>query len=381
MPSKRDYYEILGVSKNASESEIKKSYRKLALQYHPDKNPGDSSAEEKFKEAAEAYEVLSDANKRQRYDQFGHQGVNGQAGGFSNADDIFSAFGDIFGDIFGGGGFGGGRSRSRGPMRDRGSDLQIKLKLTLDEIAKGVTKKIKIKKFVSCKPCSGSGNEKGSGQTTCHTCNGQGEVRQVQQSFFGQIVNVTTCPTCRGAGQIIKNPCKSCAGDGRVKDEEVIEVEVPKGVADGNYFQLQGKGNIGKRNGSVGDVIVLIEEIDHEFFHREGDDIIFNQGISFAQAALGTELKIPTLYGDVNVTIPPGTQSGKMLRLKGKGLPRVNSHFVGNQYIEIQVMTPHKLSSKEKELFIELAKVENVEINTPKSKSFFRKFKEALNID
>jgi molecular chaperone DnaJ len=380
MSSKRDYYDVLGVSKGASDSELKKAYRKLAVQYHPDKNPGDTAAEDKFKEAAEAYEVLSDPNKRARYDQFGHQGVNGAGGGgFSSAEDVFSAFGDIFGDIFGGG-F-GGRGRSRGPVRDRGSDLQVKLKLSLDDIAKGVTKKIKIKKFVSCKTCSGSGSDAGSGTSTCHTCNGNGEVRQVQQSFFGQIVNVTTCPTCRGTGQLIKNPCRSCAGDGRVKDEEVLEIEVPKGVSDGNYFHLQGKGNIGKRNGSVGDVIVMIEEQDHDYFHREGDDVIFHQGITFSQAALGTELKIPTLYGDVKVTIPEGTQSGKMLRLKGKGLPRVNSSYVGNQYIEIQVVTPTKLSAKDKEFYENLSKIENIEITKPKTKSFFKKFKEALHLD
>lgn len=377
--TKRDYYEILNVSRNASDGEIKKAYRKLAIQYHPDKNTGDPEAEEKFKEAAEAYEVLSDPDKRARYDQFGHDGLQGSGfSGFNNMDDIFSSFGDIFGDFFGGG---FGRGRSRGPRRERGADLQIKLKLTLEEIATGVTKKIKIRRMSSCDMCHGSGGEHGSQPKTCTVCNGQGEVRQVQNSFFGQVVNVTLCPNCQGRGEVVSKPCRSCDGNGLEKKDHVLEVNVPTGVASGNYFQIRGEGNVGPNNGPAGDVIVVIEEKEHELFHREGDDIIFHQGISFSQAALGTTLEIPTLHGSVNVDIPSGIQSGKILRLRGNGMPRLNSNSNGDQLIEIQVITPSKLNSKQKEVFETLADLEGTSTHqTAKGKSFFKKFKDALHL-
>ena len=380
--AKRDYYEVLGVEKGASSSDIKKSYRKMAMKYHPDKNPGDAEAETKFKEAAEAYEVLSDDQKRQKYDQFGHQAFEGNggfgAGGFSSADDIFSAFGDIFGDFFGGGGGGG---RSRGQRKERGSDLQVKLSLTLEEISEGVSKKIKLKKYVVCDPCSGSGAKPGSAPTTCTVCNGAGEVRQVQRSFFGQVVNVAACHNCSGTGQVIQNFCKSCNGDGRVKDSKTLEINVPAGVSEGQYFQLQGEGNIGRRNGIPGDVIVIIQEKQHEHFHRDGDNVIYNLGISFAQAALGASIEIPTLNGTVSLKIPEGTQSGTVLKLKDKGLPRVNSSYRGNMLVEIQTITPTKLSKEERKLFEQLSETKNSNCDHAQGRSFFDKFKEALNLD
>ncbi|MCB0280141.1 MAG: molecular chaperone DnaJ [Calditrichaeota bacterium] len=378
MSQKRDYYDILDVAKNASTDEIKKAYRKMAIKYHPDKNPGDHTAEENFKEAAEAYEVLSDPTKRSRYDQFGHQGVSG-SGGFHSAEDIFSSFGDIFSEFFGGG-F-GRAGRSSGPRRDRGSDLQVKLKLTLEEIASGVTKKVKLKKYIKCDTCVGSGAQSGSRPATCSQCNGSGEVRHIQNSFFGQVVNVSTCRNCNGSGQVITSPCKMCHGEGRIKADRVVEVNVPAGVADGNYFQLRGEGNIGMRNGSAGDVIVIIEEKDHDIFHRDSDHIIYELGISFSQAALGCQPDIPTLDGNTKLAIPAGTQSGKILRLKSKGLPRVNSSYRGDQFVKIQVITPTRLNQKEKQLFEELAGTENSNCNDAKGKSFFKKFMDALHMN
>ena len=376
---KRDYYEVLQVSKSVTDGELKKAYRKLAIQYHPDKNPDDQTAEEKFKEAAEAYEVLSDPNKKARYDQFGHEGLNGQAGGFNNMDDIFSNFSDIFSDFFGGG-FGSSRGRSRGQAKEKGSDLQVKLTLTLEEIANGVTKKVKIKKFIKCDDCQGSGAQAGSQASTCSVCQGAGEVRQVQNSFFGQVVNVSTCRNCGGTGQVVTNPCKPCSGDGRIKDNKVIDINVPAGVSEGNYFQIRGEGNIGRRNGLKGDVIVVIEEKEHEEFHREEDHIIYDLGISFSQAALGVSLTIPTLYGDTSFNIPAGTQSGKQFRLRQKGLPRVNSNYIGDQIVRIQLITPTKLSGKEKEIFENLSEIESHNVKNAKGKNFFKKFVEALNL-
>jgi molecular chaperone DnaJ len=376
--TKRDYYEVLGVQKSASAQELKKAYRKLAVKYHPDKNPGDKEAEEKFKEAAEAYEVLSNSEKRQRYDQFGHQGVDNN-GGFSSADDIFSS---IFGDIFGGGGFGSGfGGRSRGRRKERGADLQVKLSLTLEEIAKGVTKKIKLKKYIACETCNGTGAKHGSSPSTCNTCQGTGEVRQVQRSIFGQVVNVTTCHTCNGSGQVIVDKCSKCHGEGRVKGSKELEINVPAGVAEGQYFQLHGEGHIGRRDGVAGDVIVVIEEKEHDLFIREEDNVKYNLGISFAQAALGTKVEIPTLQEPVNLTIPSGTQSGRILRIPRKGIPRLNSNFVGDFLVEVQVITPTKLNSKEKEIFEELAKIGGDEHTKAKGQSFFRKFKQALHLD
>jgi molecular chaperone DnaJ len=376
---KRDYYEILEVSKSVTDGELKKAYRRLAIQYHPDKNPGNAAAEDKFKEAAEAYEVLSDSNKRARYDQFGHDGVNGQASGFSNMDDIFSNFSDIFSDFFGGG-FGSSKGRSRGQTKERGSDLQVKLSLTLEEIAHGVSKKVKIKKFIKCDDCHGSGAQAGSQASTCSVCQGAGEVRQIQNSFFGQVVNVSACRNCNGSGQVVSNPCKTCSGDGRTKDDKVIDINVPAGVSEGNYFQIRGEGNIGRRNGLKGDVIVVIEEKEHDDFHREDDHVIYDLGISFSQAAIGTSLTIPTLYGETAFSIPAGTQSGKQFRLRQKGMPRVNSNFIGDQIVRIQVITPSKLNAKEKEIFQKLSEFEANNVNHAKGKNFFKKFVEALNL-
>ena len=318
--SKRDFYEILGVSKNADAEEIKKAYRKLAIKYHPDKNPGDTQAEEKFKEAAEAYEVLSDANKRQRYDQFGHAGVGGAAGGGGfhgggmNMDDIFSQFGDIFGDSF----FGGGRSRSGGGRRvNRGTNLRIKVKLNLQEIASGTEKKIKVNKMVSCNTCSGSG-AKGGSYDTCKSCNGQGVVTRVTQTILGAMQTQSTCSTCSGDGRIIKDKCSTCHGDGVVRGEELITINIPAGVADGMQLSMSGKGNAAVRGGVNGDLIIAIEEEEHEELKRDGGNLFYDCYVNFADAALGTSIEIPLVEGKAKIKIEPGTQSGKVLRLKGK---------------------------------------------------------------
>ncbi|MCK6601168.1 MAG: molecular chaperone DnaJ [Bacteroidetes bacterium] len=356
--SKRDYYEVLGVSKSASAEELKKAYRKLAMQFHPDRNPGDKQAEEKFKEAAEAYEVLSDADKRAKYDRFGHQAFQpGQGGfgqqGFRDINDIFSAFGDIFGgnspfdDFFGGNSRQRGRSRSVG---EAGSDLKLRLSLTLEEIATGAEKKLKLKKFVSCEVCSGSGAEKGSDLVTCSTCNGSGEIRQVQRSVFGQFVNIQACPSCSGMGKTIKSPCKNCRGDGRIQGETTVKVNIPAGVMNGNYLTLRNQGNAGKRSGPEGDLIILIEEEPHSFFQRDGNDILCEAEISFPEAVLGTDIEVSTLSGKARLKIDPGTPSGKLLRLRHKGIPEYGSSRVGDQLIRVNVFIPKSLSQTEKDL-------------------------------
>ncbi len=384
MTAKRDYYEILGVSRTATAEEIKTAYRKLAMKYHPDRNQGDKEAEEKFKEVAEAYEVLSDPEKRQRYDQFGHEGVRGGTGGFDfgGFHDPFSIFEEVFGDFF------GTRSRRRDRRVQRGSDLQIKLKLTLEEIASGVKKRLKIKKLVTCSTCSGSGLKPGSRPNTCPVCQGSGEVRQVSQTIFGRFVNVSTCPRCGGRGQIISNPCPTCRGEGRVHGEEEIEISIPAGAAEGNYLTLRGKGNVGPNGGPAGDLIVYIVEKEHEFFERSGDDVIYDLHLSFPQVALGAEIEIPTLEMEgrgkekrrkmVQIKIPPGTQSGKVFRLRGKGIPELNGYGRGDLLVHVQVYTPTKLTPREKELLEELLELENMK--PPKKKSFFKKIKETLNI-
>ena len=374
--SKRDYYEVLGVSKSASESEIKKAYRKLAIKYHPDKNPDDKEAEEKFKEAAEAYEVLSDAEKKQRYDQFGHSGMGG-AGGFGgggmNMDDIFSQFGDIFGG-FGGGGFGGGGSRRR--VR-KGSNLRIKAKLTLEEIASGVEKKVKVNKYVSCDDCSGSGAEKGTSMSNCGTCNGSGSVTRVANTILGQMQTTQTCPTCSGEGKVITSKCKSCHGDGHVRGEEVITVKIPAGVEEGMQLQVTGKGNAAPRGGINGDLLVVIEEEEHEFLKRDGVNLYYDLYINFADAALGSEEVIPTITGKVKIKIDAGTQAGKTLRLKGKGLPEVQGYGHGDLFVNINVWTPQKLSKDEKEILEKLRNSENFTPNPgKKDKGFFERMKE-----
>lgn len=355
----RDYYEILGVARDASADDIKKAYRKLAMQYHPDRNPGDAEAEAKFKEAAEAYEVLSNPDKRARFDRYGHAGVRGSAGGpsgggFNDISDIFSQFGDIFGNAGMGGGifdemFGGGRGNRARSARS-GSDLRIKLQLTLEEISEGSEKTVRVRKFVACAPCSGSGAEGGSGLETCPTCNGMGEVRQVTRSVFGQFVSVQPCPACGGDGRIIRNPCKACSGEGRVRGEETVSINVPPGVLEGHFLNLRGKGNVGLRGGEAGDLRVEIEEKPHEYFTREGLDIYHDVYISFPDAVLGTEIDIPTLKGRSRLTIDPGTQSGKLLRMRGRGLPEVNNpNRRGDQIVQVHVHVPTQLTPDERE--------------------------------
>lgn len=383
--AKRDFYEVLGVSKSASESEIKKAYRQMALKYHPDKNPDDKEAEEKFKEAAEAYEVLSNPEKKGRYDQFGHAGMggagNGGYGGGMNMDDIFSQFGDIFG---GGGGnpfesfFGGGGGRGRSRTVNRGSNLRIKVKLTLEEVLNGVEKKIKVNKAISCNTCGGSGAQAGSGSfNTCGTCKGAGQVKRVTSSFLGQMQTITTCPTCNGEGQTIVNKCKACTGSGTQQSEEVISIQIPAGVAEGMQLNVQGKGNAAERGGIPGDLLVIIEEVEHPNLVRDGDHLIHDLYISFIDATLGTSVEIPTLDGKAKIKIDAGTQGGKVLRLKGKGLPSVNSHYKGDLLVNINVWTPQQLSSEEKKALEKLRESENFKPNPGKGdKSFFERMKE-----
>ena len=348
--SKRDYYDILGVDRKATEAEIKKAYRKVAIKYHPDKNPGDDTAEDKFKEAAEAYDVLSNDQKRQRYDQFGHAGVGGAAngGGFSGGgmsmDDIFSHFGDIFGGGFGG--FGGGGSRRR---VNRGSNLRIKVKLTLEEIVKGAEKKVKVTKYVGCHTCSGTGAESG-GTHSCSTCHGSGQVTRVVNSFLGQMQTSTTCPQCGGEGQVIRNKCKTCHGNGIEKGEEVISLSIPAGVAEGMQLSVSGKGNAAARGGIPGDLIVQIEEIPHPELDRDGSNLLHDHFISFPDAAMGCSIDVPTIEGKAKVKIEAGTQPGKVLRLKGKGLPDINSYGRGDLLVTINVWTPKELSLTEIEI-------------------------------
>ena len=387
----RDYYEILEIDRSASESEIKKAYRKLALKYHPDRNPGDTEAETKFKEAAEAYEVLSSPEKRSRYDRFGHAGVRGNGAGgagFQDINDIFNAFSDIFGGGAAGGTifeevFGGtGRTR-RAKRRGRpGGDLRIKLPLSLEEISDGSEKKIKVRKFVLCKSCSGSGAEAGKeGYSTCETCNGVGEVRQVTRSVFGQFVNVQTCAECQGEGRKINNTCNECSGEGRIKGEETIPITVPAGVLDGNYLTLRGAGNAGVRGGTTGDLRIEIEELPHKDFKREGLDIYYDLFISYPDAALGTEVEVPTLKGRARLDIEPGMQSGKLLRMRAKGIPELSGNGRGDQMVRVNVWTPRNLTDEERRFFEEYR---NSPSFTPKPeseggrKSFFSKVKDVF---
>ena len=378
---------MLEIKRDASAEEIKKSYRKMAMKYHPDRNPGDNQAEEKFKEAAEAYEVLSDPQKRAKYDQYGHEGMRstfGQ-GDFQWSDFThFGDFEDILGDLLGGSVFGdlfGGRRGTAGRRHEaqRGSDLQVRLKLTLEEIASGVEKKIKLKKMQTCSVCGGSGARNSEAVKTCQACQGSGQVRQVSQSFFGQFVNVTTCRACGGTGKTIDQPCSACSGQGRVRGSNTISVKVPPGVSTGNYIPLRGQGNSGPRGGPSGDVIVLIEEKEHPQFERHGEDIIYQIAVSISQAALGDELEIPTLTGKVRMHIPPGTQSGKIFRLKGKGMPRLHGYGNGDQLVRVLVWIPTKLNTKEKQLFQELGKSEGS--HPPKGgKGVFGAMKETFGV-
>jgi molecular chaperone DnaJ len=383
--SKRDYYDILGVAKGASAEEIKKAYRKLAIKYHPDKNPNDKSAEDKFKEAAEAYEVLSNPEKKQRYDQFGHAGVGGAAGGGGyggggmNMEDIFSQFGDIFGggspfDSF----FGGGQSRGGGGRRvAKGTNLRIKVKLTLDEIANGAEKKIKVNKQVVCKTCDGTGAKDKSSVSTCKTCGGSGSVRRVTNTILGQMQTTATCPTCHGSGQQITAKCNVCHGDGTVRGEETITINIPAGVSEGMQLSMAGKGNAAPNGGIPGDLIILIEETPHETLKREGNNVVYDLHVSIPDAALGASVEVPTIDGKAKIKIEPGTQSGKLLRLKGKGIPEVNSYHRGDQIIHVNIWTPKALNSEERALLEKLRESANFKPQPGKNdKSFFDKMKE-----
>jgi molecular chaperone DnaJ len=386
--SKRDYYETLGVAKSATADEIKKAYRKVAMQFHPDRNPGDKSAEEKFKEAAEAYEVLSDADKKAQYDRYGHAGLSGNgrghgAGGNMNMDDIFSQFGDIFGDDMFGSFFGGGQRRGGAGQRARGvrgSNLRVKLKLTYEEIAKGVTKNIKVKKYVSCNVCQGSGaKDKGSVQT-CHTCGGSGQVRKVQNTFLGQMQTVSTCPTCNGEGSTITAKCGNCKGEGRVFAEETVSIDIPAGVQEGMQLSITGRGNAGERGGTNGDLIILIEEEAHKDLQRDGLNVAYDLHISFPDAAFGTQVEVPTIDGRAKIKIPAGTQGGKIFRLKGKGFPAVNSYEKGDQLIHVNVWTPQHLNSDEKAALEKLSQSDNFKPQPDKNeKGFFDKVREMFS--
>ncbi|HHS13235.1 MAG TPA: molecular chaperone DnaJ [bacterium] len=355
--SKPDYYEVLGVSRNAEQEEIKKAYRKMAMKYHPDKNPGDREAEEKFKEAAEAYEVLTDPQKRERYDRFGHEGLR-SGGGFGGFDfdlsDALRTFMEGFGSFGGFGDFFGSTQRRGGPVR--GNDLQIRLHLTLEEVAGGVEKKVKIKRYIQCDQCGGSGAKDASSVKACPECHGTGRIRQVARSIFGQVVNIVTCRRCGGEGRIISDPCSVCHGEGRVRGEKTIHVKIPAGVATGNYLTLKGEGDLGPKGGPAGDVHVLIEEREHDLFERHGDDIVYHSKISMVQAVLGDEIEIPTLSGKAKLQIDPGTQSGKMLRMRGRGINHLNGHGRGDQLVQIVVYTPESLSREARGLFEKLAR-------------------------
>lgn len=378
--AKRDFYEILEVPKNASKEEIKKAYRKQAIKYHPDKNPGDKASEEKFKEAAEAYEVLSDDDKRARYDQFGHAGVGGAAGGgFSgqgmSMDDIFEHFGDIFGG-FGGFGFGGSSRRSGGRRVNKGSNLRVKVKLDLSEIANGVEKKLKVQKYISCQHCHGTGAERGSDYSECPTCHGTGQVTRVQQTFLEHMQTTSACPNCDGEGRIIRTKCTHCYGEGIVKGDEVITVKIPAGVGNGMQMTVSGKGNAARRGGVNGDLLILIEEEDHGELVRDGNDLIYGLYLSFPDAALGSTVEIPTVDGKVKIKIEPGTQPGKILRLRGKGLPEVNGYGHGDLLVNINVWIPKNLNKDEKKIIEKFNESSSFKPNPDRNdKSFFERMR------
>ncbi len=382
--AKRDYYEVLGVGRNATPEEMKKAYRKLALQYHPDRNPGDKEAEEKFKEAAEAYDVLSNPDKKARYDQFGHAAFEGGAGGFQGGgmsmDDIFSQFGSIFGDFFSGfSGFGGGGQQRTRRAVQRGSNLRIKVKLTLEEIDKGCEKKIKVSKYVPCKTCGGSG-ARNNNYETCPHCHGSGVVTEIRRTILGQMQTQSTCPHCGGEGRIIKDKCHDCNGEGIVRSEEIITINIPAGVADGMQLSMSGKGNAAPHGGIPGDLIILVEEVPHDLFERQESNIYYNAFITFPQAAMGTTLEIPTLSGRAKVKIDAGTPSGKVLRLKGKGLPDVNGYGRGDMLVSVNVWVPKNLSREEKETLSRLDLSPNFQpAPTKQERGFFDKMKDLFN--
>jgi len=388
MAQKRDYYEVLGVDKNASEDDIKKAYRKIAIKYHPDRNPGNKEAEEKFKEAAEAYDVLHDPQKRQQYDQFGFDGPNmgGGFGGFSGGgfsmDDIFSMFGDVFGGRGGFGGFSSGFSSGGQRQQHRGSDLRLKVRLSLQEIATGVNKRFKVRKDVVCEHCHGSGAEGNSGSETCPTCHGSGVVTRTTQSLFGMMQTQSVCPTCQGEGKIIKNKCHHCHGEGVVKGEEVVEIKIPAGVAEGMVVNVPGKGNAGKHNGVNGNIQVFIEEEPNNTFVRDGNDVIYNLLLDFPTAALGGNVDIPTIEGTkAKIKIEPGTQPGKTLRLRGKGLPAVQGYGngTGDLVVNISVYVPKTLSRDEKDALEHMQKSDNFKGDAQTKRNIFERFKNYFN--
>jgi molecular chaperone DnaJ len=387
--SKRDYYEILGVGKSSSADEIKKAYRKVAMQFHPDRNPDNKAAEEKFKEAAEAYEVLSDDSKKRQYDQFGHAGSNGGFGGGGggyqshgmNMDDIFRNFGDVFNDESPFGSFFGGQSRGRGGNRGaRGSNLRVKVKLTLQEIAEGIQKKIKVKKFVACTTCGGNGAKDKSSFHNCSTCGGRGVVTRVMNTMLGQMQTQTTCPTCNGQGSTIAAKCGSCHGEGRVTGEETITMDIPKGAVDGIQLSMNGKGNAGERGGSPGDLVISIEEEPNEFLQREGLNVVYELHLNFVDACLGTQVEVPTIDGKAKIKIAEGTQAGKIFRLKGKGIPDLQSYEKGDQLIHVNVWTPKDLTSDEKKILEKLRSSPNFQPQPDKEdRGFFSKMKDMFN--
>jgi molecular chaperone DnaJ len=378
--AKRDYYEVLEVSRDASQDEIKKAYRKQALKYHPDKNPGDKTAEERFKEAAEAYEVLRDSQKRQKYDQFGHAAFeNGGAGGFGGGmtmEDIFSQFGDIFGGFGGFSGFGGFGGSSRGGGVSKGSNLRVKVKLNLQEVAQGVEKKIKVKKYIACDACNGSGAKHGTSKSTCNTCGGSGHVTRVTNTFLGQMQTSSTCPTCHGEGQTIQEKCEVCYGEGIVKKEEVIRINIPAGVSEGMQVKMSGKGNAARRGGVNGDLLVIIQEEHHPHLTRDGNDLVYPLYLSIPQATLGSTVEIPTIEGKAKIKIDPGSQPGKILRLRGKGIPEVNGYGKGDLLVEINVWIPKNLEKEERKMF---ERMEQSDTFTPKPEKsepgFFNRMK------
>ena len=383
MTTRRDYYEILGVDRSASPEDIKKAYRKLAMQYHPDRNKGDAAAEEKFKEVGEAYAVLTDADKRARYDRFGHQmagmpGGGGAQGGFGGFEfDLSDALRQFMeGGLFGGSFGGGGRGRG-GPTRVRGNDLQVRIPLTLEEISTGVQKRLRVKRLTACSECGGSGAKKGTSKKTCPTCNGQGEVRQVSNTILGQFVNIQTCPQCHGEGKIVTDPCANCKGEGRVREETEISVNIPAGVAAGQYLTLRGEGNAGPRGGPSGDLIAIMEEKQHEYFVRDGTNVLYALTLTIPQLVLGDEVEVPTLTGRARLKIEPGTEPGKVLRMRGKGLPTLNGSRPGDELVEISLYVPNRLTARERELLQELKKSENFR-EPPTQKSFFSRMKESF---
>lgn len=387
--TKRDYYEVLGVDRSADTDTIKSAYRKLAMKHHPDRNPGDKSSEEKFKEAAEAYEVLKDAQKRQVYDQFGHAGLGQGTGGFGGGFQGYGAFdlgdamrafmrdfggsGSIFDEFFGTSS-GSGRRRS-----NRGEDLRVRIALTLEEIATGVEKTVKVNRQVSCQTCDGTGVAAGSSKQTCHQCKGAGQVRTISRTFLGTIQQVTTCNVCRGTGEVIAQPCRTCGGEGRQKGSSKVNINVPPGVSSGNYMTIDGMGNSGPHGGQPGDLIAVFEEVDHEYFTRHGDDILYEMPISFTTAALGGEVEARTINGNVKLKIPPGTQSGKLLRLRGKGIPHIHRNGRGDQLVQVTVWVPTRLGDEDKKALDKLARSET--FRPPEGdKTFFQKLRETLGV-